>query len=84
LRFRAVESSAPLRVRPALAAFAFILASLVGLKAEQCLIITDGSVIRELISIFETDWAQTESGRKELKKAESSDKKEEKQLATAS
>jgi hypothetical protein len=38
-----------------------------------------------LISIFETDWAQRESGRKELKKAESSDKKkEEKQLATAS
>jgi hypothetical protein len=53
-------------------------------RLEIGLIITDGSVIRELISIFETDWAQTESGRKELKKAESSDKKEEKQLATAS
>jgi cardiolipin synthase len=52
-------------------------------RREIGLIITDGSVIRELISIFETDWAQTESGRKELKKAESAGKKEEKQLATA-
>jgi cardiolipin synthase A/B len=53
-------------------------------RREIGLIITDGSVIREMTSIFETDWAQTESGRKELKKAEGSDKKEEKQLATAS
>jgi cardiolipin synthase A/B len=53
-------------------------------RREIGLIITDGSVIREMTSIFETDWAQTDSGRKELKKAEGSDKKEEKQLATAS
>ncbi len=53
-------------------------------RREIGLIITDGSVIREMTSIFETDWAQTDSGRKESKKAEGSDKKEEKQLATAS
>jgi cardiolipin synthase len=53
-------------------------------RREIGLIITDGSVIREMTSIFETDWAQTDAGRKELKKAEGSDKKEEKQLATAS
>ena len=53
-------------------------------RREIGLIITDGSAIREMTSIFETDWAQTDSGRKELKKAEGPDKKEEKQLATAS
>ena len=53
-------------------------------RREIGLIITDGSVIREMTSIFETDWAQTDAGRKALKKAEGSDKKEEKQLATAS
>ncbi len=53
-------------------------------RREIGLIITDGSVIREMTSIFETDWAQTDAGRKALKKAESSEKKEEKSLATAS
>jgi phosphatidylserine/phosphatidylglycerophosphate/cardiolipin synthase-like enzyme len=53
-------------------------------RREIGLIITDGSVIREMTSIFETDWAQTDAGRKELKKTEGSGKKEEKQLATAS
>ena len=53
-------------------------------RREIGLIITDGSVIREMTSIFETDWAQTDAGRKELKKAQGSEKKEEKSLATAS
>ena len=53
-------------------------------RREIGLIITDPSAIREMTSIFETDWAQTDSGRKALKKAEGSEKKEEKSLATAS
>jgi cardiolipin synthase A/B len=53
-------------------------------RREVGLIVTDSSVVRELISIFEIDWAQTDSGRKESKKADGSEKKEEKHLATAS
>src|SRR5205814_3256606 len=37
-------------------------------RREIGVIITDGRVIREMITVFETDWAQTASGRKELKK----------------
>jgi cardiolipin synthase A/B len=53
-------------------------------RREIGLVVTDGRVVRELLSTFEQDWAQTDSGRKGSKKAERSDKKEEKQLATAS
>jgi phosphatidylserine/phosphatidylglycerophosphate/cardiolipin synthase-like enzyme len=52
-------------------------------RRELGVIITDESVVREIQSIFEMDWAQTESGRKEMKKAEKAARKEEK-LAKAS
>jgi cardiolipin synthase A/B len=59
-------------------------------RRELGVIITDGSVVRELQKVFEQDWALTASGRKEQKKAEKAEKtektekKEERQLAAAS
>jgi cardiolipin synthase len=53
-------------------------------RREVGVIITDEKVIGELQAIFEHDWAQTESGRKERKKEKKAVKKEEKQLAKAS
>jgi phosphatidylserine/phosphatidylglycerophosphate/cardiolipin synthase-like enzyme len=56
-------------------------------RREVGVIITDESVIRELQAIFESDWAQTESGQKEAKKAKKEEKKArkgEKELAKAS
>jgi len=56
-------------------------------RREVGVIITDESVIRELQAIFESDWAQTESGQREAKKAKKEEKKarkEEKELAKAS
>src|SRR5437762_12224422 len=50
-------------------------------RREVGLIITDENVVAEMLEIFEDDWAQTESGRKKLKKER---KKEEKELAAAS
>jgi len=50
-------------------------------RREVGVMITDANVIREMSAVFENDWAQTRSGRKQLKKAE---KKEEKQLVAAS
>jgi len=49
-------------------------------RREIGVIITDESVVREIQAIFERDWADTESGKKQAKKA----KKEEKELAKAS
>jgi cardiolipin synthase len=48
-------------------------------RREIGLIITDGSVVREMVALFEQDWEQTDSGRKELKKAKA-EKKEEKEV----
>jgi phosphatidylserine/phosphatidylglycerophosphate/cardiolipin synthase-like enzyme len=57
-------------------------------RREVGLIITDDSVVRQMQTIFEEDWAQTESGRKKLKKEKKAEKKDEKKddkpLAAAS
>ena len=45
-------------------------------RREVGVIITDVSVVKQLQEIFEKDWAQTESGRKRLRKAEKAEKKE--------
>jgi hypothetical protein len=42
------------------------------------IIIIDENVVRELQTVFECDWAQTDSGKKEAKKAEKADKSEKK------
>lgn len=49
-------------------------------RREIGLIVTDQTVVKEIKKIFEEDWAQTDSGKKEAKKA----KKKEKDLARAS
>ena len=53
-------------------------------RREVGVIITDEKVIGEMQAVFEHDWAQTESGRKERKKEKKAEKKEVKQLAKAS
>jgi cardiolipin synthase len=50
-------------------------------RREIGIIVTDGSVVRQMQKVFEDDWNQTASGRKQLKKAEKGEKKE---LAAAS
>jgi phosphatidylserine/phosphatidylglycerophosphate/cardiolipin synthase-like enzyme len=52
-------------------------------RREIGIIVTDGSVVRQMQKVFEDDWAQTDSGKKELKKAAKSDKRDEKELAAA-
>ncbi len=52
-------------------------------RREVGLIVTDEKVVDQMKEIFEADWAETDSGRKELKKVKK-EKKEEKQLAAAS
>ena len=47
-------------------------------RRELGIIITDEDVVRQLQTIFEEDWAQTESGRKQLKKDKKAEKKAEK------
>ena len=53
-------------------------------RREVGVIVTDEEVVAQMKEIFEEDWAQTESGRKRLKKEKKAEKKEEKQLAAAS
>ena len=53
-------------------------------RREVGVIITDGSVVRQLQQTFQLDWSRTGAGRKEAKKAAKAEKKEEKQLAEAS
>jgi len=53
-------------------------------RREIGVIITDEIVVREMMEVFEGDWAETPSGRKQLKKEKKAEKKEEKQLAAAS
>ena len=52
-------------------------------RREVGVIVTDVSVVRQMQEIFEKDWAQTASGKKDLKKAAKAEKKEDK-LAAAS
>jgi len=52
-------------------------------RREIGVVITDESAVSQMQSIFETDWAETQSGKKEAKKAEKAAKKDEK-LAKAS
>jgi cardiolipin synthase len=47
-------------------------------RREVGVIITDEVVVRQLQGVFEDDWALTESGKKEKKKAAKAEKKEEK------
>ena len=51
-------------------------------RREIGVIITDEIVVREMKEVFEDDWAETPSGRKQLKKEKKAEKKE--QLAAAS
>jgi len=52
-------------------------------RREVGVIVTDQTVVDQMKEIFEEDWAQTEAGRKQLKKVKKAEK-EEKQLAAAS
>src|SRR5712691_8750413 len=47
-------------------------------RREVGVIITDEHVVDQMKEIFEEDWAQTESGRRQLKKEKKAEKKEEK------
>jgi cardiolipin synthase A/B len=53
-------------------------------RREIGIIVTDQRVVSQLREVFESDWAETDAGRKELKKAEKAARKEEKALAAAS
>jgi len=53
-------------------------------RREVGVIITDEKVVKQMLEVFEDDWAHTESGRKRSKKEKKSDKRDEKQLAKAS
>ncbi|HWF83538.1 MAG TPA: phospholipase D-like domain-containing protein [Vicinamibacterales bacterium] len=46
-------------------------------RREVGIIVNDERVVREMQQVFERDWAETESGKKNAKKAEKADKKEE-------
>jgi phosphatidylserine/phosphatidylglycerophosphate/cardiolipin synthase-like enzyme len=46
-------------------------------RREVGIIVNDERVVREMQQVFERDWAETDSGKKEAKKAEKADKKEE-------
>ena len=53
-------------------------------RREIGIIITDSGVIRQMQKVFENDWALTNSGKKQLKKAAKAEKKDVKELAAAS
>jgi phosphatidylserine/phosphatidylglycerophosphate/cardiolipin synthase-like enzyme len=53
-------------------------------RREIGVVVTDKSVVDEMKKVFEHDWAQTDSGKKEAKQAKKASKKEEKELAAAS
>ena len=52
-------------------------------RREVGVVITDGTVVRQLQQFFELDWSKTDAGKREAKKAAKAEKKEEK-LAAAS
>jgi phosphatidylserine/phosphatidylglycerophosphate/cardiolipin synthase-like enzyme len=47
-------------------------------RREVGIIITDHSVVKQMLAVFESDWAQTSGGKKEAKKIEKKEKKIEK------
>jgi len=47
-------------------------------RREVGVIISDEGVVRQMLKVFADDWAATDTGRKELKKAAKAEKKEEK------
>jgi phosphatidylserine/phosphatidylglycerophosphate/cardiolipin synthase-like enzyme len=47
-------------------------------RREVGIVITDQSVVRQIMKVFEDDWALTDAGKKAAKKAEKAEKKEEK------
>jgi cardiolipin synthase len=49
-------------------------------RREVGVIVTDEAVIKQMTEIFEKDWAQTDTGRKELKKEKKAEKAERKEL----
>ncbi len=53
-------------------------------RREIGIIVSDQQVVRQMQKIFEDDWAQTESGRKALKKAAKSDKGDKKEVCAVS
>ncbi|HZT75650.1 MAG TPA: phospholipase D-like domain-containing protein [Vicinamibacterales bacterium] len=53
-------------------------------RREVGIIVADEKVVQEMKKVFEADWALTDSGKKELKKAEKAEKKEQRELAAAS
>jgi len=53
-------------------------------RREIGVIVTDESVVRQMQQVFENDWSETDTGRKQLKKERKAEKKDEKQLAAAS
>jgi len=53
-------------------------------RREIGVIVNDKRVVKQMIAVFEQDWAQTDSGKKEAKKAEKSEKKGPRALAAAS
>jgi phosphatidylserine/phosphatidylglycerophosphate/cardiolipin synthase-like enzyme len=52
-------------------------------RREAGIVITDESVVREMRTIFNEDWAQTQGGKKEEKEAEKEEKKAEKLKAAS-
>ena len=46
-------------------------------RREVGIIVNDERVVREMQQVFEQDWAETDSGKKEAKKAEKAEKKDE-------
>jgi len=53
-------------------------------RREIGLIVNDRNVVSQLRQVFESDWAETASGKKAAREAEKNGKKDEKQLAAAS
>jgi phosphatidylserine/phosphatidylglycerophosphate/cardiolipin synthase-like enzyme len=53
-------------------------------RREIGVIIHDESVVRQMQTVWEQDWAQTDTGKKEAKKAEKAERKNSKELAAAS
>ena len=52
-------------------------------RRELGVIITDEDVVQQIQTVFEDDWAQTESGRKKLKKEKKAERKPEKKAEQA-
>jgi phosphatidylserine/phosphatidylglycerophosphate/cardiolipin synthase-like enzyme len=52
-------------------------------RREVGVIVTDEVVVKQMIEVFESDWAQTDFGRKQLKKAEKAEKAEKRELKLA-